>query len=160
MVAFIIIVIVVIGIAVGVNAMQNTKSLAQEGKIIQREMNFHENKEVFETSASYKDICQKINETDLSGAKVSIYLDFEGGNNVFFKSADSWNAILEQCGEEEGKNKFQFFFTAWKTGRYGIVNTVSMNALITAVEKIILSIDQETTVETHKMQIKTKHKFF
>ena len=160
LVVFIILAIVIIGVVVGKKSYDNTKRLAEEGKISPRKGAFYENKEIFETAASYEQIRQKVKETNLEDTKANVQYDFEGGNAIFFQFSDAWNAILEQCGERNGKNLFQFYFPAWKTSRNGIVNAMSMNVLITAIEKIILSIDSATTVENHKMQIKTKSKFF
>ena len=155
-----IVAIVIIGVIGGMVSYNKNKELAGDGKIIARQSRFFEEKEIFTTSATYQDLRQKITATDLSDAKVKVYVDVDGRRTILFKSTDAWNAVLEQIGEKDGKNVFQFYFPAWQTSRNGIVQTVTMNVMATAVEKLILSLDPSTTVETHKMQIKTKPKFF
>ena len=152
----IIAVIIIIGVMSGKKTFDDTKRLAEEGKTIAREAAFYENEEIFKTSASYEDVCQKLKETDLNDTKANIQNDFEGYRLVFFKSADEWNAVLEDHGKQDDKNILQFYFKAWRTGRYGTVKALSMNVLVTAVEKTILSLDPSATVETHKMQLTTK----
>lgn len=153
-------VLVIVAVVAGKKSYDNGKRLAEEGKISARKGTFYEDKEIFTTTASYEEIRQKIKEADLADTKADIQFDFEGRKTIFFQSSDAWNAVLEQCEEKEGANLFQFYFPAWRTSRNGIVNTMSMNVLVTAIEKIILSLDPSATVESHKMQIKTKSKFF
>lgn len=114
----IIAVIVVIAVIAGKKSYDTSKRLAGEGKISARRSAFFEDKEIFETSASYEAICQKIKETNLADTNATIQFDFEGGKTIFFQSAGMWNAVLEQCGQKDGKNLFQFYFPVWKTGRY------------------------------------------
>ena len=51
---------------------------------------------------------------------------------------------------------YRLSFTGWRTRRGMPYNLISMNVFLTQTEKMLLSLDPETTVETHKMEIKTK----
>ena len=93
LVVFIILAIVIIGVVVGKKSYDNTKRLAEEGKISPRKGAFYENKEIFETAASYEQIRQKVKETNLEDTKANVQYDFEGGNAIFFQFSDAWNAI-------------------------------------------------------------------
>lgn len=160
MTVLIIAAVVILVIIVGMKQFGDTKKLAEDGKIIQRDGQFFQEKEIFKTDATYEEIRKTIAKIDFSDAKAAVTPDFEGARIITFQSADRWLAVLEARGEKEGKNIFEFYFHSWRTGRYGVVNTVSMNALVTAIERIMLSLDPAVTVESHKMQIKSKAKFF
>lgn len=152
-----IIMIVVIVIAVviaGTKSFNTSKRLAEDGKIAPRQGAFYEEAELFTTTATYEGICEKIKSVDLSDTKASIQYDFEGQKTIFFKSNDGWNAALDWIGEEDGKNRFRFYFPAWRVSRNGIVNTMSMNVALTAIEKAILALDPTATVESRKLQTK------
>ncbi len=160
MAVLIIVVIVVIGIVVALNSAKNVKGLVQEGKIIQRETNFFENEELFETTATYEQICKELRKIDFSDSKASAEYGIEGANAILFRSSDAWNAVLEEYGENGEKRVFRLYFPAWRVDRTGVINTISMNVLLTMVEKVFLSIDSSTTVKTNKLKVQTKTKFF
>ena len=149
-----ILVFVIIMVVVGKKSYENGKRLAQEGKVSAKKGAFWKEKEVFTTSVSYEALCQKLKEADFSDTKASVQFDLNGEKMIFFQSSDAWNAVLEQCGARDGKNLFQFYFSAWRTGQSGTVKVLSMNVLVTMIEKTILSLDPTATVCTHKQQIR------
>ena len=161
-IAFLIIAALIgIAIAVGVSQYNKTKQLASEGKIIQRQASFWENSELFTTIAAYEQVKEAVRNNSFSDSSVEIYYDFNGKQAILFKSSHAWNAELEYLGEQNDKKVFRLYFTAWKTQKYGTpYNVNSMNAMVTSIEKIFLSLDPSATVETHKMEVKTKTKFF
>ena len=150
--------IIVIAVIVNVN---KTKQLKNEGKIIQRQSAFWENAEIFTTCATYEQVKSAVKSSSYSESSVTIEYDLGGQNRILFKSKHSWNASLECLEQQNNKTVFKLYFPAWKTSKYGApYNVNSMNALLTSIEKIFLSIDPTTTVETRKLEIKTKTKIF
>ena len=161
LIVLIIVAVVGIGIAVGVSNAKKTDQMAREGKIIQRQMSFWERAEYFTTTATYEQVRAAVKNNSFSDSSVEIYYNNGGKQAIVFKSSHSWNAELD-CLETQGdKNKFKLYFPVWKTQKYGTpYNVNSMNAMVTSIEKIFLSIDPATTVENRKMEVKTKTKFF
>lgn len=148
-------VIVVIMVVAGKKNYETGKRLKEEGKVAQRQGAFWECAEVFTADTTYEAIREKVKALDLTDAKATAYCDYEGKKSILFKSNDGWNAALD-TGEKDGKRVFRFSFIAWQTHN-GIVNCImTMNVMETAIEKTILSLDPAATVETHKMQLKTK----
>ena len=116
---------------------------------------------MFTTTATYEQLKSAVKDGDFSSSSVDIYYDADGQKAILFKSNHAWNAKIELFGEQGDKNVFRLYFPAWKTQKYGTpYNINSMNAMVTSIEKILLSIDPATTVETSKMEVKTKTKFF
>ncbi|WP_405342208.1 hypothetical protein [Ruminococcus sp.] len=155
-----IVAVIGIGIAVGVSNAKKTDQMAREGRIIQRQMTFWESAEYFTTTATYEQVKAVVKNNHFSDSYVDIYYNVEGKQAIVFKSNHSWNAELD-CLETQGdKNKFKLYFPVWKTHRGMPYDVNSMNALVTSIEKIFLSLDPATTVENRRMEVSTKTKFF
>ena len=92
---------------------------------------------------------------DISECKVSVEYD-DDNQAMLYKSSHAWNAVIEYQGTQDGKNVFKFSFPAYRTRNGMPYRADTMNIMETAVEKAILSLDPQTTVETHKMKYKTK----
>lgn len=146
--------IAIIAIAVAIGQKRGKKLLA-EGKIVKRQSSFWERSELFTTTATLEDIVERVKTTDFSDCKASFEY-FENDKLILFKSSHAWNATVTYKGTESGKNLFDFRFNAFQT-RNGIPYRVdTMNMMETAIEKIILHLDPQTTVETHTMKLKTR----
>ena len=143
-------------ILAGVLGSKRRQTLVNEGKIIEREYDFHEKTYLFLTSKSYQDIINAVNVTDFSDADVQILNASNNKNSLLFKHNNSWVAKLEYKGQRDGKNMFSYGLTSWKTNRGVPAGGHTMNMMQTALEKMFLSLDPETMIETHKMQIKTQ----
>ena len=160
LIVLIIVAVVGIGIAVGVSNAKKTDQMAREGKIIQRQMSFWESAEYFTTTATYEQVKAAVKNNSFSDSSVEIYYNNGGKQAIVFKSSHAWNAELD-CLETQGdKNKFKLYFPVWKTHRGMPYDVNSMNAFVTTIEKIFLSLDSATTVENRKMDVSTKTKFF
>ena len=160
LILLILVVVVVIGFAVGASNAKKTDQMAKEGKIIQRQMKFWESAEFFTTAATYEQVKAAVKSNSFPDSSVEIYYDADGKQAIVFKSSHSWNAELD-CLETQGdKNRFKLFFPVWKTHKGMPYDVNSMNALITSIEKIFLFLDPTATVESKKMEVNTKTKFF
>ena len=151
MATVIILTIVIVAVIVVVKYNMN-KKLVNEGKIVARKGSFWEEEHLFATAATYETVRDAIGKTSFSDCKASVYPDFNGQKSVLFKSKDGWNAEVDYVGEQGGKNQFKFSFLVWHDATY------SMNMILTTIEKLFLSLDPAVTVQTRRMQIKTKTK--
>ena len=135
------------------------KKLIREGKIIERKGSFFEEEELFTTSASFDSVLAALNRADLSGAGVTVYPETGGREAVLFRSKHGWNSKLSRRDSVDGKNRFRFAFTVW-TSRNGLPwRADTMNMMLTQVEKTLLSLDPDVTVETHPVRVRTKTSF-
>ncbi|MBR3200934.1 MAG: hypothetical protein IKG17_06325 [Mogibacterium sp.] len=132
--------------------------LLQEGKIIERNKSFWEDKQIFELDAPYEAVVAAAKNVNYAGNAVEVTYNFDGKKIIFFRSSHSWNAALQYLGTSEEKYLYSLSFTNWK-GRNGVPNFMTMNIFLTQTEKMLLSLDPETMVETHMMEIKTKTRF-
>lgn len=142
-------------VAVVVIGQKRGKKLLAEGKIVKRQGSFWEYSELFTTTATYEQIVDAVKQTDFSDCQATAeYYDAE--KTILFKSSHAWNATVTFKGTSEGKNQLDFRFSAYRT-RKGIPYRVdTMNIMETAIEKIVLSIDSQTTVESHRMKLTVK----
>lgn len=139
---------------------QKSNRLISEGKIIKRTGLFYEEAEEFtlvvqDTSV----ITQKIKSFSYSEMHVSMKGNSE--SQEFHFTGSSFEAQLWRKGEDAGKTIYRFQFTKWRSNKNGAVYGIyDMNMLLTAVEKMFLSVDPSTQVKTTKLETKTKPKFF
>ena len=96
MLLFWILMIVFVGIAVivGVVKFKETKSMAADGKIINRKSMFWEDAELFTTTATYEQLKSAVKDGDFSSSSVDIYYDADGQKAILFKSNHAWNECL------------------------------------------------------------------
>lgn len=145
-VAFIVIVCVLGG--------KRTKKLQDEGKIVDREYDFYKYETYFFTRAAFLAVYNVVKMTDFSDAKVKISQN--GEKSILFQSSDGWNAHLYYKGEHDGKKIYGYSLTSWETLKGCMMNSISANIMQTAIEKMFLLLDPNTTVESHKMQLKRR----
>lgn len=138
---------------------QKSNKLKSEGKIIDRKAGFWEEKQIFELDAPYEEVLEAVKRTDYTGCAVEIQFNFGGKKDIFYKSGHAWNAELKYLGFSDMKHRYSLSFTAWKNRRNAPYDVFSMNIFLTQTEKMLLSLDPETIVETHGMEIKTKTNF-
>lgn len=149
---------VIFGIAIAVGSARN-KELMEEGKIIQRCGSFWENMETFTTRVPYAAVLNAIQNTDYSDLKTDIYPNVNGQAAVLWKSSHAWNAKLTYLGENAGWQMYRFNFTGWRTRNGSPYRPDTMNMMMTRIEKMILSMDPATRVQSQKMQLKTRTRF-
>lgn len=125
------------------------KEARENGDMIKRDRQIWREEELFYTKTSYRDVVQAIKEKDFSVCKATVYPDLEGTQKVLFKG-ETWNAVVEFKGEENGKNVFSFYFPAYMEpiGTY----LPDMNIILTQIEKIFLTLDSTTAVDTRTLQ--------
>ena len=152
-------IIIVIAVIITVANINKKKQLQAEGKTIHRDVGFWSNKELFTTAATYDQVKTCVKNNSFDGCPVSMQYNVNGKQSIVFHSG-TWNAELD-CLETQGdKNVFRFCFTTWDARHGYPYGENSMNILMTTIEKIFLALDPATTVETRRMEVSTKSKFF
>ena len=149
---------VIFGIALAVGS-AHRKNLIDEGKAIRRNGHFWESMEIFSTGIPYADVLGAVGRTEYGDIKADVYPNVNGEHAVLWKSKHAWNAKLSWLGEQEGKQIYRFSFTGWRTRNGSPYRVDTMNMMMTRIEKMILAMDPSATVETHKMQLKSRTRF-
>lgn len=138
------------------------KQLLSQGKMIEREGGFHKKIHQFTTTAEFDQICSRLKsiESNFASAKIGYSIHSER-KSIFFKNSKfQWEAEFVFHERADDKNQYGFCFTQW-TNKNGIpVNIYSMNILLTAIEKAILSLDSNAKVVSLDRQLTSKFKFF
>lgn len=150
--------LVLIGLAVYLGAMAR-KKLLDAGKIIDRKKDFMEEAEEFALRvpdpAMVTDALRALNY-----AEFRCRMQEDGNQQIFQFTGSGWAARLFRKDLQQGYSLYRFSFTNWKTRNGMPENALQMNQLLTAVEKMFLSIDPQTQVRSEPIQVKTKHNFF
>ena len=122
------------------------KKLLRAGKITKRSPRFYDEPERVITDASYEALVSLIKSAGFPDCRAGV--DFDNSNrSVLLKSDFAWNATIEYAGRQNDKNVFKLSFTSYKARKGVPHNPNSMNAFLTAAEKMFLSLDPGTTVE-------------
>lgn len=154
---------ILIGVAILAAAiwygLKKNRQLVGEGKIISRKPDFAESAEIFTLNVpDFSLVTEGVKSfnygeigTDLKGSSTEQRFNF---------TASSWGAKLFRTSGEEEPAEYRFEFTNWST-RNGIPTcALQMNMLLTAVEKLFLSIDGNAQVRSRPLELKTKHHLF
>ncbi len=144
--------------SLGAVAYFNKQQMAESGKIIKREGQWWKDEVIFSTTATFPEVQAALKTIDISDSGAAIGLS-DQGKAVHFKCGEKWDAALADLGPENGRNTFGFFFLSWETKSGVNTRADQMNIVLTAVEKMFLSIDPTTTVETHRGKFKSKISF-
>lgn len=125
------------------------KEARENGDMIRRDRQIWREEELFYTVSSYQSVVRMIKEKDFSVCRADVFPDFEGSQLVLFKG-ETWNAVVEYKGEENGRNIFSFYFPAYRepVGTY----LPDMNIILTQIEKIFLELDSKTQIDTRTLQ--------
>ncbi len=154
--------IVVVVALVGIGAwygLQKGNKLRSEGKIITRKSVFYEEGREFTVALNNPDlVAQKLKELPYSEMKLSMSGDSQ--RQSFNFTCYNFEAQLWCKSADEEKSVYCFTFNSWKTLHGLAAGSVEMNMLLTAIEKMFLSIDPNTQVRTWALETKTKHSFF
>lgn len=133
--------------------------LVSDGKVIERGRNFVEQAEDFIlTLEAPAQVVERIRALPYAEMKVSMRM--EGNGQSFLFSGSNWSAKLYRKNDEAEKAVYSFQYLQWKTYNGSIQYEDHMNMLLTAIEKMFLSIDPNTKVKTRLLETKTRHKFF
>lgn len=138
---------------------QRHKKLVDSGKVIERGRHFLEQAEDFILiSEAPAQVVERIQAIPYSEMKVSMRIEDSGQSFLF--NGVNWNARLYRKNDEAGKAVYSFQYLHWKTYNGSVQYEDHMNMLLTAIEKMFLSIDPNTQVKTRLLETKTHHRFF
>lgn len=150
---------VAIGLTLGLRQGKVNHQLMDEGRIVQRKYVITEQAEEFTLrGADFARVLRGIQDADLRGSGVSIQKN--DANQVIFFTGSNWKAEMYRKNDIDNQNVWYFHFTNWKTYRGMVQEHIPMNILITAMEKMFLSIDPAAQVKNIPIQVKTKPSFF
>lgn len=150
-----VIVAAVMGVGIYISMKFQNKMVA-DGKIISRRTNFMESAEEFTLSAvDPAQVTEAVKALDY--AEMHTKMQGSSEQQLFKFTGITWSAQLHKLRDNGTQVVYRFEFTNWKTQngtpQYGIY----MNMMMTAVEKIFLSLDPNTQVRTVPLEFKTKH---
>ena len=145
-----------IGLMIGIPRAKEIKRLQSEGKIVRRAANYAEKGEEFTARiGSFAALKQQLEQAGIPCA-----MEGNAGSQVNFRgSAFAARLYVKAFDQPSGIGIFRFEFTKWKTGSYGYEEDNRMNQLMTAVEKVFLTLDPNAGVTAYELDFKTKHSF-
>lgn len=150
---------VAIGLFFGLRQGKINRQLLDEGRIIRRKYVITEQAEEFTLrGADFARVLQGIRNADLRGSGVSVQKN--EANQIFFFNGSNWKAEMYRKNDAGNQNVWYFHFTSWKTYRGMVEEHIPMNILMTAIEKMFLSIDPGAQVRNMPVKVKTNPSFF
>ncbi len=149
----VIILVGVFAIGIGIN-----KKLIGEGKIAKRNIDFADYASEFTSRVgSAEAVTEAVRSLDYK----MIGADMRGSSarQSFRFSGSSYEAVLNCTAFDEasGIAVYEFRFTRFKMNRGVPQSALSMNKLLTQIEKMFLSFDPNTGVKNYKLDFRTKH---
>ncbi len=152
-IAFSILALVIVGGLIAHN------KLKKEGEIISRRNNFMEQAEIF--TLTLEDV-SRITEgiRSLPYGTMSVSVKGSSETQQFRFTGTRWKARLFRLPDEGGQAVYRFEFTEWKTHNGMAEDALNMNRLLTALEKMFLSVDPNTAVRTEALELNSKHTLF
>lgn len=129
----------------------------KEGSTISRTRDFAEYSETFTLRHLTDQEFNSAMSAAQPGAKAGVKMH-GNAQQVLFEG--SFGAVLTRIENTDEKSVYVFKFTNWKS-RYGSpVDAEDMNLLLTAIEKVFVSLDPNTQVSSKKEDITTKRSIF
>lgn len=152
---------VLLGYVIYKNVKQE-RQMTSEGKIINRSHRFIEQAEDFTIICDDPAIVSgKLGALPFSEMNVKMTANGQQAFQFSFTHpSGNWTAVLRRMDAPAGQLAYSFNFTHWKVSDLGVIGELQMNMLLTAIEKMFLSIDPNTQVKTRLLETKTSHKFF
>ena len=136
-------------------SVKSRSKLMEKGLIINRERDFMEKAEIFVLQPISTDQLLEGLKDINAKTKVGIDGSMERGYTFDGGSYSRWKAWLRCTEKNESQAVFRFMFTEWKTENDRPKDDISMNILLTAVEKMFLQLDPHTQVKTEPVEIHT-----
>ena len=145
-----------LGVAIGLKKAKKEKELYNKGIIMRRDINYAEKGEEFTSKVG--DL-QRVKE---SLSSLNAGCEFKGSvQEVVFKGKPFAATLsLVSFDEATGTAVYRFNFTHFRESGYSYENGTGMNMLLTAVEKMFLSLDPDTSVKTFDVGFKKKRSVF
>lgn len=109
-------------------------------------------------NADFAAVINALKEIDFGKAGVSVQGSTKDGAVHF--GGSGWVARLAALESEGDTYSYLFNFTEWQNRRGVPQDLVTMNATLTAVEKMFLKLDPNAQVTTQKFKTSTKPSFF
>lgn len=131
----------------------------KSGKITNRKGRFFGETHIFMARAPFSAFCNALAQFNVGADKINVQGNGASGRLTF--TGPSWNAQIVQAQTVPGMpNKFVFDFTGYRSRNGVPLGAISMNVLLTAIEKAFLMTDLDATVTRQPKAMKTKTSFF
>ena len=154
--AFTIVFFVIIVVVVCAIVLPQKKKLLDSGAMIKRNDAFWKKAELFFTNSSFEQFVEALRRSQSILSENGISTEYHMNDGVVLFQGSTWKSYVEYIGAEEDKNQFKFAFASWQTYRGMPQNVMPMNVALTTVEKAFLSLDPQTSIETHDLKLKTR----
>lgn len=158
MIDILLIIIVVAIIAKIYYEFKDKKEKEEQGKIIKREKNFFDEREIFSSKTiEWEEIKKALDELDLSEIKrlkVSKYDNYYRYSQYI--GDYGWVAIFKYTGKSDNISRYQLYISYYRNG--GLEHYINM--LFTAIEKMLIELDPDIEVRKEVIKRKTKRSFF
>ena len=155
-------VIILIGVAilavVIVLAYNKHKKLVESGEIADRNANFVKEAVDFQVKNADPQVVAEKLKAGMQNIGVSCKGSISAQDFEF--QGAGWVAALKKIAENDGTSTYRWQFLNWKTRNGMPEDGLNMNRTLTAIEKMFLSIDPETTQTKQIMQVSSRPRFF
>lgn len=153
-----------IGVAILVGAfaygLSKHKKLVDEGQIISRNTDFAEYVYEFTSKiGSIRPLTEAINSLDYNKIGADMEGDIYKQRYQFGNSKFKAVLVCTAFDEPSGIAVYRFQFTQFRTNGSIPTDSLSMNKLLTQIEKVFLSLDPNTGVKTYQADLNSKHSF-
>ncbi|MBR3382254.1 MAG: hypothetical protein IKG85_04370 [Clostridia bacterium] len=141
-----------------ISSVYNSK-LKNDGRISERKKNFAEYKEVFSAHGISRDRLAEVFRSSefRTNTKTEVTCSSE---SVSFRADGCFSAVLRTVQTADAESVFEFGFVDW-VGSYGSPSFPNeMNALVTAVERVMLELDPATKISLTKNDLAEKKLLF
>lgn len=137
---------------------KDKKEKEEQGKIIKREKNFFDEKEIFSSKTlEWEEIKKALNEIELSEIKRLKVAKYDNYYRYSQYIGDyGWVAIVKYIGKIDNISQYEFYVSSYRE----LYEPYMINMLFTAVEKMLIELDPDIEVRKEVIKRKTKRSFF
>lgn len=136
---------------------KRVKNDEEQGKIIKREKNFIDEKEIFSSKTlEWEEIKEALDDIDLSEIKRLKVTKYDN----YYKYIQNigkygWIAIFEHIGKLDNITSYELYISSYNNGG----NEHMINMLFTAIEKKLIELDPDIELKKEVIKRKTKRSF-
>lgn len=158
MIDILLIIIVVAIIAKIYYEFKDKKEKEEQGKIIKREKNFFDEREIFSSKTlEWEEMKKSLDELDLSEIKRLKVTKYDNYYRYSQYIGDyGWVAIFKHNGKTDNTSQYEFYVSSYRE----LYEPYMINMLFTAIEKMLIELDPDIEVRKEVIKRKTKRSFF
>lgn len=136
---------------------KDKKEKEEQGKIIKREKNFFDEKEIFASKTlEWEEIKKALDDIVLSEIKRLKVTKYDNYYRYSQYIGDyGWVAIFKYIGKTDNISQYEFYVSSYRE----LYDPYMINMLFTAVEKMLIELDPDIEVRKEVIKRKTKRSF-